>query len=129
MLTVADIWQALVYHSNGNADLIIWNIRLPRVLAAIICGADLAASGVVMQSVLKNPLSSPYTLSVSQAAAFGATVAITSLGAGSEEVITAEMIEAVYGIPVTIERLCGRHVVVPLEGGEPELPEKIQAGG
>jgi iron complex transport system ATP-binding protein len=43
--------------------------------------------------------------------------------AGGEEVITAEMIEAVYGIPVTIERLGGRHVVVPLDGGEPELPE------
>jgi iron complex transport system permease protein len=83
MLPVADVWQALVYHSTGNADLIIWNIRLPRVLAAIVCGAGLAAAGVVMQSVLKNPLSSPYTLGVSQAAAFGAAVAITSLGAGT----------------------------------------------
>jgi hypothetical protein len=35
-------------------------------------------------------------------------------GAGGVEVITPEMIEAVYGIPVTIGKLCGRHVVVPL---------------
>jgi ABC-type Fe3+-siderophore transport system permease subunit len=49
-------------------------------------------------------LSSPYTLGVSQAAEFGAVVAIMSLGAGGKEVITAEMIDAVYGIPVTIER-------------------------
>jgi iron complex transport system ATP-binding protein len=40
--------------------------------------------------------------------------------AGGEDVITPEMIEAVYGIPVTIERLCGRHVVVPLSEQEDE---------
>jgi len=83
MLPVADVWQALFCHSTGNAELIIWNIRLPRVLAAIVCGAGLAAAGVVMQSALRNPLSSPYTLGISQAAAFGAAVAITSLGAGT----------------------------------------------
>ncbi|MDD3136796.1 MAG: iron chelate uptake ABC transporter family permease subunit [Methanoregula sp.] len=104
MLPVADVWQVLVYYSTGNADLIIWYIRLPRVLAAIVCGAGLATAGVVMQSVLKNPLSSQYTPGVSQAAEFGAVVAIMSLGAGGKEVITAEMIDAVYGIPVTIER-------------------------
>jgi len=83
MLPVADIWQTLLYHSTGNAEMIIWNIRLPRVLAAIVCGIGLAAAGVVMQSVLRNPLSSPYTLGVSQAAAFGAAVAITLFGAGT----------------------------------------------
>jgi iron complex transport system ATP-binding protein len=40
--------------------------------------------------------------------------------AGGEEVITPDMIEAVYGIPVTIERLCGRHVVVPLSENDDE---------
>lgn len=83
MLPVEDVWQTLLYHTSGNAEMIIWNIRLPRVLSAIICGAGLAAAGVVMQSVLRNPLSSPYTLGVSQAAAFGAAFAITSLGAGT----------------------------------------------
>ena len=83
MLPIADVIQALLYHSPGNAETIIWNIRLPRVLAAITCGAGLAAAGVVMQSVLRNPLSSPYTLGISQAAAFGAAFAITTLGAGT----------------------------------------------
>jgi iron complex transport system permease protein len=83
MLPAADVWQTLIFHSTGNTEMIIWNIRLPRVLAAIICGAGLAAAGVVMQSVLHNPLSSPYTLGVSHAAGFGAAVAITMLGAGS----------------------------------------------
>lgn len=83
MIPLTEVWQTLLYHSSGNAEVIVWNIRLPRVLAAIVCGAGLAAAGVVMQSVLRNPLSSPYTLGVSQAAAFGAAFAITTLGAGT----------------------------------------------
>ncbi|PKL68427.1 MAG: iron ABC transporter permease [Methanomicrobiales archaeon HGW-Methanomicrobiales-1] len=83
MIPFADVIQTLVYHSSGNAEMIVWNIRLPRVLAAVVCGTGLAAAGVVMQSVLRNPLSSPYTLGVSQAAAFGAAVAITLFGAGT----------------------------------------------
>jgi iron complex transport system permease protein len=83
MIPFSDVIQTLFSHSSGNAEMIIWNIRLPRVLAAIVCGIGLAAAGVVMQSVLRNPLSSPYTLGVSQAAAFGAAVAITLFGAGT----------------------------------------------
>nr|WP_320160959.1 iron ABC transporter permease [uncultured Methanoregula sp.] len=83
MIPFSDVIQTLFYHSSGNTEMIIWNIRLPRVLAAIVCGIGLAAAGVVMQSVLRNPLSSPYTLGVSQAAAFGAAVAITLFGAGT----------------------------------------------
>ncbi len=62
--------------------LIVWNIRLPRVTAAIIAGAGLALSGCVMQNVLKNPMASPSTLGVSSGAVFGANFAIIILGAG-----------------------------------------------
>jgi iron complex transport system permease protein len=60
---------------------IILEIRLPRVVLAIIAGAGLAASGVAMQGVLKNPLVSPYILGISSAAGFGAALAI-ALGIG-----------------------------------------------
>lgn len=63
--------------------LIVWNIRMPRVLAAVIAGAGLSLSGCVMQNVLKNPMASPSTLGVSNAAVFGANFAIIVLGAGS----------------------------------------------
>ncbi len=53
---------------------IIMDIRLPQALAAIIAGAGLAISGATMQAVLRNPLSSPFTLGISGAAAFGAAV-------------------------------------------------------
>ncbi|MFW5998887.1 MAG: FecCD family ABC transporter permease [Bacillota bacterium] len=62
---------------------IIWNIRLPRTLTAIISGMGLAIAGNTMQSVLRNPLGSPYTLGISHAAAFGAAFSIIILGTGS----------------------------------------------
>lgn len=51
---------------------IIWIIRLPRVLLAFIVGAAISVSGAVMQSILKNPLASPFTLGVSSGASLGA---------------------------------------------------------
>ncbi len=61
---------------------IIFNIRFPHAIAAIIAGGGLAVSGAVMQSVLRNPLGSPFTLGISQAGAFGAAIAIMLMGTG-----------------------------------------------
>jgi iron complex transport system permease protein len=82
-IPLTDVISGFLSPSGGNTSTIVMNIRLPRVLAAVIAGAGLAAAGVVMQSVLRNPLSSPYTLGISHAAAFGAAFAITVFGAGS----------------------------------------------
>ena len=60
---------------------IIWQIRLPHALTAILVGVALALSGAEMQTVLNNPLASPFTLGVSSAASFGASLAIV-LGLG-----------------------------------------------
>ena len=57
---------------------IIWNIRLPRVLLAFTVGGALAVSGAVVQSVLKNPLASPYTLGVSSGASLGVGLLVVS---------------------------------------------------
>lgn len=71
----------------GKADQrtmqVVLNIRLPRVLAAIIAGIGLSVAGCIMQNVLSNPLASDYTLGISQGAAFGAAIAIVAMGAGS----------------------------------------------
>ncbi len=72
---------------RGSSDSISWQvliqIRLPRVIAALLSGAALAVSGAVIQSLLRNPLASPFTLGISSASAFGAAFAIIVLGAGS----------------------------------------------
>ena len=57
---------------------IIWSVRLPRVLLAFTVGGALAASGAVVQSILKNPLASPYTLGVSSGASLGVGLLIVS---------------------------------------------------
>ena len=63
-------------------DIIVWNIRLPRALSAMVAGAGLAVAGTVMQSILRNPLGSPFTLGISHAAAFGAAFSVMILGGG-----------------------------------------------
>jgi iron complex transport system permease protein len=57
-------------------QIIILNLRLPRILLAIIAGAGLAAAGATMQGSLRNPLVSSYVLGISSAAGFGAALAI-----------------------------------------------------
>ena len=55
---------------------IVWNLRLPRALLAFCAGAALSVSGAVMQSTLRNPLASSYTVGVSAGASFGASLSI-----------------------------------------------------
>jgi iron complex transport system permease protein len=63
---------------------IVWNYRLTRALVAAACGAGLAISGVVLQSLLRNPLADPYLLGISAGASTGAVlVAIIGVGAGA----------------------------------------------
>lgn len=59
-------------------QVIILEVRLPRILLAVAAGTGLAVSGAVMQGVLHNPLASPYTLGLSSGAAFGAALAIVA---------------------------------------------------
>ena len=82
-LSISDVAKALVGIGNPTNTGIIWQIRLPRVLAAVMAGIALAISGAVMQSILKNPLGSSSTLGISQAAAFGAAFAVIVLKAGT----------------------------------------------
>lgn len=66
---------------SGPMRVIIWDVRLPQALLAILVGAALSLAGTEMQTVLNNPLASPFTLGVSSAASLGAALAIV-LGIG-----------------------------------------------
>lgn len=59
-----------------NEIAVVWKIRLPRILTAMLVGAGLSVAGVMFQSLLRNPLADPYTIGVSTGAAFGASIAI-----------------------------------------------------
>ena len=67
-LSFSDALEALLGGGNDAQSRIIWRIRMPRVLAAIVAGAGLSVAGLVMQTTLNNTMASPSTLGVSNAA-------------------------------------------------------------
>jgi len=82
-IPLADVFKIILHQApwgqETSASLhttVIWDVRLPRILTAATVGAGLAASGVVFQGILLNPLAEPYTLGVSAGAAFGASLVL-----------------------------------------------------
>ena len=61
---------------TGSQAVIIFDVRLPRIVMAALCGAALAIAGATYQGLFRNPLADPYLIGVSQGAAFGAVLAI-----------------------------------------------------
>ena len=81
-MTLKDGIAALMGEGSAANQRIIRNIRLPRVLAAVIAGAGLSVSGLIMQTTLNNMMASPSTLGVSNAAVFGANLSIIAFAGG-----------------------------------------------
>ena len=73
------VWAAAsgsCHNAGGTSAAIVMDIRIPRILAAVLVGGALGVSGTVFQALLLNPLADPYTLGISSGAAFGASLAI-----------------------------------------------------
>ena len=82
-LPVEQAWHVLDVHVRGGsveatADQIVWGLRLPRTVLAVVAGAGLSVGGAVMQTLVRNPLADPYMLGVSAGASVGAKAAITT---------------------------------------------------
>ncbi len=80
-ISMIDSYITFFHHIIGDVvnekdDLIIYRVRLPRALAAVLVGAVLAIGGSVMQNATNNPLAEPYTMGISSAALLGATFSI-----------------------------------------------------
>ena len=99
------LWSGLSGQPSGlpsQMETVIWNIRGPRVLAALLCGAALAVAGTAFQGLFRNPLVSPDILGASSGAALGAVLGIyLSLG------LFAIQLAAFIGGLVAVG-LCGR---------------------
>lgn len=75
---ISTIWEALFHRTENNITHdIIWDIRLPRAIAAALVGAFLAVSGAVMQALTRNVLAEPSLLGVSNGAAFTLVLVLT----------------------------------------------------
>ena len=72
----ADIWAVLQGEGSLLHSTLIWDLRLPRTLAAFATGGLLAVAGALMQVLLRNPLADPYVLGLSGGAAVGALLAM-----------------------------------------------------
>ncbi|WP_108485029.1 FecCD family ABC transporter permease [Oceaniglobus ichthyenteri] len=75
-LTPGQTVAALIGRGDQQAAIVVWNIRLPRVAAALLVGAALAAAGATYQALFRNPLVSPDILGVSAGAGLGAVAGI-----------------------------------------------------
>lgn len=76
MLRPADVLAALLRQGDAAAQVIVWEIRLPRALAAFLVGAALGGSGASLQGLLRNPLADPGILGVSATASLAATAVL-----------------------------------------------------
>ena len=72
----ARVWQALLGHATGTSDVIVNDIRLPRVLVGAMVGASLSMSGALLQGVTRNPLADPHIFGISAGAGVVAVIAI-----------------------------------------------------
>ncbi len=89
-LSIHEVLSALFSSSSSSqlAKSIVWELRLPRILMAVVAGIALATAGTCMQAILRNPLASPYTLGIASGAGFGAALSII-LGTKNLTVISA----------------------------------------
>ena len=82
-VAIADIPAILMGSGGGTAHSIIWSIRLPRIVTAMILGGALAVSGFLLQTFFNNPIAGPFILGISSGSKLAvALVMIFSLGAG-----------------------------------------------
>jgi iron complex transport system permease protein len=116
-LTVGDlwlgpsrIWAGLSRHDDLAAT-IIWQVRLPRLCVALLAGAALAASGLVLQAYFRNSLASPGLLGVSSGGAAGAVLAISlGLSSASLFVVPAAAVVGASAAALSVAALARRFV-------------------
>jgi iron complex transport system permease protein len=75
-LSPARVWQALFSGADETSDVIVRQIRLPRVLVGAMVGASLAMSGAILQGVTRNPLADPHIFGISAGAGLVAVASI-----------------------------------------------------
>jgi iron complex transport system permease protein len=90
-------------------EAVIWDYRLSRSLVAAFCGAGLALSGAILQSLLRNPLAEPYVLGISAGASTGAvSVMLLGLGAGAVSLSAGAFVGALLAFLFVVMLSSGR---------------------
>ncbi|MCF2857718.1 iron ABC transporter permease [Pseudoalteromonas sp. SMS1] len=79
-LSLSEIWLVLIAPSDSLASFVVWELRLPRLVLAVIAGAALGTSGAIIQAVTQNELASPSLVGVSSGAALAIVMVIVFTG-------------------------------------------------
>lgn len=77
----AKVLHALVSPQKSDITFIIWELRLPRILLAVLVGAALAIAGAILQGIVRNPLASPDVIGITSGASLAAVVFLSLLSA------------------------------------------------
>lgn len=77
------VMRGLLAHDSTSASIIVWQLRLPRTLLAVLIGAALAVAGTVIQALTRNPLAEPGLLGINAGAALAVVTGIAVFGGGS----------------------------------------------
>jgi iron complex transport system permease protein len=76
-MTGPELWAALLGQGNATHQVIVWDLRLPRLVAALLVGASLGVSGALLQGMLRNGLASPFLLGISSGAGLVVVLVVT----------------------------------------------------
>lgn len=101
-LSYGEIIRLLIFPDGSWDATVVWDLRFRMIVAAILAGAALGIAGAVMQSILRNPLASPFTLGLSNASAFGAAMAILFFNGGAVIGSTSAFVNVSSPVIVTI---------------------------
>ncbi|MBB4145602.1 FecCD family ABC transporter permease [Rhizobium rhizoryzae] len=120
-MPLGDVWHGLLNGPSGPDRMvatILWQLRMPQTLMGALVGACLGLAGLQMQTILNNPLASPFTLGFSAAAGFGAALAIIF---GSLVPLPAYLTIPISAFAMTLVA-CGLiYVIARLRGATPEI--------
>ena len=110
-VSLADTIRVLIGLAPGSplAETIIWHIRLPRLLCAVLVGAGLAVSGAILQNASRNPLADPYLFGLMAGAGLGATLVSVVLPAQLVGIAAGAFAGALFAVALVFVVCAGQH--------------------
>ncbi|MDD4746600.1 MAG: iron ABC transporter permease [Salinivirgaceae bacterium] len=106
-----DIWQSIIgFQQNDQISIALFQYRFPKALTAILAGVALSVSGLIMQTVFRNPLAGPFVLGVSSGAGLGVAIVMMGMGAFGSSML----LSSTGNLAIIIAALVGSGVVLSI---------------
>jgi iron complex transport system permease protein len=97
-LSLAEVWDGLTNPAHTSDRIIVWDLRLPRVILAVLVGANLAVAGALLQGVTRNPLADPHLLGISAGSGVvGALLLVRGVDIGLEAKVALSILGGLVG--------------------------------